>query len=102
MGSELTLAVHLMEQFEKPKEGVHLTPYETLIVIQAYAAIAQAEAAQRQAAASERIADATERRNELLAEFNKESKASAATHTEKLTEGVNSLLDALFGKGEQP
>lgn len=60
----------------------------------AYAAIAQAEQLQR-------VADAAERRNELLAEFNADSKTSAAAHTERMAESVNSFLDAHFDKGEE-
>lgn len=59
-----------------------------------HAAIAQAEQLQR-------IATATERRNELLAEFNEQSKTSAIAHTEKIAESVNAFLDAHFDKDEE-
>lgn len=61
---------------------------------QAFAAIAQAEAL-------ERIANATERRNELLAEFNADNKAAAATHTEKTTASVSAFLNAHFPDAEE-
>lgn len=64
--SELTLAAHLMAQFEKVNEGKNLSTYESLVVIQTYAAIAQAQSAYDQAAQLKRMADEGVKHTEML------------------------------------
>lgn len=88
----LELAREAMDRGAKGTLPEHLSDF-FFVQAQAYAAIAQAEQLQR-------IATATERRNELLAEFNEQSKTDAATHTEKMAESVSTFLDAHFDKDE--
>lgn len=78
----------------------NLSIVEMCAVADSYSRIAQATLQQQQVQQLQRIATAAERRNELLAEFNADSKTSAATHTEKMAESVNAFLDTTFGKDE--
>lgn len=72
--SELTLAAHLMAQFEKVNEGKNLSAYESLVVIQTYAAIALAQAAHEQAGQLKRMADEAEMQTKLLYHLHKVEK----------------------------
>lgn len=91
--SELTLAAHLMNQFEKANEGKSLSAYESLVVIQTYAAIAEAQAAYDQKVQLKRMADEAEMQTKLLYHLHHIERREA--EIEHAGDRVALLLDAL-------
>jgi len=89
-----------MDALEKAKETMEWVDGENPQLDDFFIAKARALAAIAQAEQLKRIADATERRNELLAEYNAESKASADRHTASIATSVSKFVSTIYGESD--